>query len=172
MAECADVHICISLLIGLLVYLLTLRKYSCVERLYLQQFSVTKIFWAMKVGYFNFPHLSPIYFLQFTYISFIIRIIFKGKYQNTHPQKDLYMNLNITLFIVAQNWKQTRCPVIWEWIKRQNCGRDAWVAQWLSICVRLRAWSWSPKIESWIGFPVSSLLLPLLVSLSIYISHE
>lgn len=25
----------------------------------------------------------------------------------------------VTLFILAKNWKQARCPLIWEWIKRQ-----------------------------------------------------
>ena len=42
---------------------------------------------------------------------------------------------------------------------------DAWVAQWLGVCLWLRAWSWSPRIESHIRLPVKSLLLPLPVSL-------
>ena len=42
---------------------------------------------------------------------------------------------------------------------------DAWVAQWLSVCLWLRSWSQSPRINSHIGFPVRSLLLPLPVSL-------
>ena len=50
---------------------------------------------------------------------------------------------------------------------------DAWVAQWLSVCLWLRAWSRSPGIESCIGLPTGSLLLPLAcVSASLRISHE
>ena len=51
--------------------------------------------------------------------------------------------------------------------------RDAWVAQRLSICLWLRAWSWGPGIESWIRFPVgacSSLCLCLCLSLCVF--HE
>ena len=40
-----------------------------------------------------------------------------------------------------------------------------WVAQWLSLCLQPRAWSWSPRIESHVGLLAWSLLLPLLVSL-------
>ena len=42
---------------------------------------------------------------------------------------------------------------------------DAWVAQWLSICLQLRVWSWGPGMELHIGLPTGSLLLPLPVSL-------
>ena len=48
--------------------------------------------------------------------------------------------------------------------------RDIQVAQRLGICLWLRAWSRSPGIESHIGFPARSLLLPCLclsVSLSL-----
>ena len=47
---------------------------------------------------------------------------------------------------------------------------DTWVAQWFSVCLQLRAWSWSPGIESHIGLPAWSLLLPLPVSLPLSIS--
>ena len=40
-----------------------------------------------------------------------------------------------------------------------------WVAQWLSICLWLRSWSWGPGMESHIRVPSGSLLLPLPVSL-------
>ena len=43
--------------------------------------------------------------------------------------------------------------------------RGTWVAQWLSVCPQLRSWSQGPGIESHIGFPTGSLLLPLPVSL-------
>ena len=43
--------------------------------------------------------------------------------------------------------------------------RDDWVAQWLCASLRPRAWSWSPGIESHVGLPAWSLLLPLPVSL-------
>ena len=35
------------------------------------------------------------------------------------------------------------------------------VAQWLSICLRLRVCSWDPRIEFHIGIPLGSLSLPL-----------
>ena len=38
---------------------------------------------------------------------------------------------------------------------------DAWVAQWLSVCLWPRVWSWSPRIESHIGLPTWSLPLSL-----------
>ena len=44
--------------------------------------------------------------------------------------------------------------------------RNAWVAQWLSICLWLWAWSQGPRIES----PIGSLLLPLPMSLSLSVS--
>ena len=43
--------------------------------------------------------------------------------------------------------------------------RGAWVAQWMSVCLRPRAWPQGPEIESHIGLPARSLLLPLPVSL-------
>ena len=48
--------------------------------------------------------------------------------------------------------------------------RDAWVVQWLSVCLRLRVLSWSPEIESHIGLLAGSLLLPLPMSLPFYLS--
>ena len=47
---------------------------------------------------------------------------------------------------------------------------DAWVAQWLSVCLWLRAWSWGPGIKSYIGLLVGSLLLPLPMSLPLCLS--
>ena len=44
------------------------------------------------------------------------------------------------------------------------------VAQWLSICLQLRSWSLGPGIESCIGLPVGSLLLPLSTSLPLSLS--
>ena len=51
---------------------------------------------------------------------------------------------------------------------------NAWVAQWLSVCLWLRAWSQGPGIESHIRLPTWSLLLPLLMSLPLSFSvfHE
>ena len=49
--------------------------------------------------------------------------------------------------------------------------RGAWVAQWLSVCLWLRAGS-GPRIESHIGLPAWVLLLPLPVSLPLCVSHE
>ena len=43
----------------------------------------------------------------------------------------------------------------------------AWVAQWLSICLRLRVRSRGPEIESTSGSPTGSLLLPLPMSLPV-----
>ena len=45
-----------------------------------------------------------------------------------------------------------------------------WVAQWLSGCLGLKAWSQSPRIESHIGVPAWSLLLSLPVSLPFSLS--
>ena len=55
------------------------------------------------------------------------------------------------------------------YIKKRNLG-DPWVAQWFSICLWPRAWSWSPRIKSHIGLPTRSLLLPLPVSLPLSMS--
>ena len=43
--------------------------------------------------------------------------------------------------------------------------RDAWVAQWLSVCLPLRLWSWSPGIKSHIRLCMSLFLLRLPMSL-------
>ena len=45
----------------------------------------------------------------------------------------------------------------------------AGVAQWLSICLWLRVWSWGLGIESCIGLPAGSLLL---LCLCLCLSHE
>ena len=52
-----------------------------------------------------------------------------------------------------------------------KANRDAWVAQWLSICLWLKTWSQGPRIESHIGIPVRSLFLPLSMSLLLFVSH-
>ena len=48
--------------------------------------------------------------------------------------------------------------------------RDACVAQELSVCLWLRAWSWRPGMESHVGLPAWSLRLPLPVSLPLSLS--
>ena len=57
---------------------------------------------------------------------------------------------------------------------KKALNRDPWVAQRFSAYVQPRAWSWRPRIESHIGLPAWSLLLPLPVSLplSVCVSHE
>ena len=50
------------------------------------------------------------------------------------------------------------------WLKQVEAW-DAWVAQWLSICLQLRLWSWVWGLSPRIGLPAGSLLLPLSVSL-------
>ena len=53
--------------------------------------------------------------------------------------------------------------------ERQQIG-DPWVSQRFSACLWPRAWSWSPRIKSCVGLPAWSLLLPLPVSLPLYLS--
>ena len=48
--------------------------------------------------------------------------------------------------------------------------KGTWVAQWLSLCLWLKAGPWGPGIESHIGLPAWSLLLPLPVSLPLSVS--
>ena len=78
-------------------------------------------------------------------------------------------------------WGETLRYRVWErdggreekYIKihfRKNRARDTWVAQWFSVCLWLRAWSRGPGIESCIGRPAWSLLLPLPVFLSFCMS--
>ena len=50
-------------------------------------------------------------------------------------------------------------------LKQNHRTWDAWVAQQLHICLRLRAWSQSPGIKFYIQLPAGSLLLPLPISL-------
>ena len=58
-----------------------------------------------------------------------------------------------------------------KWSRNLSWGKerfwDAWVAQWLNIFLGLRVWTWGPRMESCIGFPVGSLLLPLPMSLTL-----
>ena len=58
-------------------------------------------------------------------------------------------------------------------LKEEEIG-DVWVAQRLSVCLQLRAWSPSSRIESHIRLPAWSPLLPLSMSLplSVCVSHE
>ena len=68
------------------------------------------------------------------------------------------------------------CSAGWSWwmrgdgrwadlaMRRVGVG-DTWVAQWLSICLQLRAWSRGPGIKSHIGLTAGSLLLTLPMSL-------
>ena len=50
------------------------------------------------------------------------------------------------------------------------------MAQWFGACLWPRVQSWGPRIESPVGLPAWSLLLPLPVSLplslSLYVYHE
>ena len=46
----------------------------------------------------------------------------------------------------------------------------AWVAQQFRACLQPRVWSWGPGIESRIGLPAWSLLLPLPVFLPLTVS--
>ena len=48
--------------------------------------------------------------------------------------------------------------------------RDLQVAQWWSVCLQPRAWSWRSRIKSCMGIPAWSLLLPLPVSLPLPLS--
>ena len=67
----------------------------------------------------------------------------------------------ITLRIQIQEYSQF-------WIIHNYASiQDTWVAQWLNICLQLRVSSWSSRIESHIGIPAGSLLLPLPMSLSL-----
>ena len=51
--------------------------------------------------------------------------------------------------------------------------RDTWVAQGLSVCLRLRPWSQGPEIESHIRLSMWNLLLPLPMSChSLCAPHE
>ena len=47
---------------------------------------------------------------------------------------------------------------------------DAWVSQWLRVCLQLRSWSQGPGIKSCIRLPPGSLLLPLPMSLPLFLS--
>ena len=49
---------------------------------------------------------------------------------------------------------------------------EAWVAQWFSICLWLRSWSWGPVIKSCTRLPRGSMLLSLPMSLPLCVSHE
>ena len=73
-------------------------------------------------------------------------------------------------------WAEGRCLTIEPpgalmivlWLK-WKCG-DPWVAQQFSACLWPRVWSWSPGIESHIGLPAWSLLLPLPVPILLSLS--
>ena len=61
--------------------------------------------------------------------------------------------------------KENKC-----WLQENWVLSGGWVAQQLSLCLWLREWSWSPRIESHIGLPAWSLLLPLPISLPLCVS--
>ena len=63
--------------------------------------------------------------------------------------------------------KVSECETQCQW---GHCG-DTGVAQWLRVCLWLRSWSpWGPGIKSHNGLPAWSLLLPLPMSLPLYVS--
>ena len=78
--------------------------------------------------------------------------------QSIHISRSVCLKLSSSSLL--QNLLLALCASYLKWYHR-----DAWVAQRLSICLWLRAWSWGPGIESHIGLPAWSLLLPLPVSL-------
>ena len=109
-------------------------------------------------------------------------------YLNPNIHKCVTYIRPLEMFIIAQSFGfphlSTDAPTLCIWVHHThqlqccsfmksfslNCLKmlswDARVAQRLSVCLRLRAWSWSPMIESCIGFSAwSLLLLPLPVSL-------
>ena len=69
-------------------------------------------------------------------------------------------------------------PLIFRRVKKPQHLRTPWVAQRLRICLRLRAWFWSPGRVSAVprsshtGLPAWSLLLPLPPSLCLCVSDE
>ena len=73
---------------------------------------------------------------------------------NTHKLIQKYM-----VSVLKNTWMFSKKN--WYW--------DAWVAQWLSICLQLRVWSQGPGIESHIMLPAWS-LLPLPMSLPLFVS--
>ena len=80
-----------------------------------------------------------------------------------------------TIHIWDQSWSsgafeeqvevQIFLNLTWGYIHINPSLGDPWVAWWFGACLWPRAWSWSPGIESHIGLPGWSLLLPLPVSL-------
>ena len=54
--------------------------------------------------------------------------------------------------------------------RSKSFGWDPWVAQRFSACLWPRAQSWRPGIESHVGLPAWSLLLPLPMSLPLSLS--
>ena len=84
------------------------------------------------------------------------------------PKTFLLMNLNCVQKYFAINEQENL-----DWIEPHNASvyfRSACRAQWLSICPWPGARSWRPGIESPIGLPAWSLLLPLPVSLPLSVS--
>ena len=72
---------------------------------------------------------------------------------------------NISFFSVNNFREKKPWDLLNTLIWASKAPRDAWVAQRLSICLRLRAWSWSPGIKSRNGLPAWILFLPLPMSL-------
>jgi hypothetical protein len=42
------------------------------------------------------------------------------KTKNTCSQKDLHMNIHSNVVMVAEKWKQSKCPLIGEWINKMK----------------------------------------------------
>ena len=75
------------------------------------------------------------------------------------PQPNCHTHTH-TLFFFFLSWNPS--PRLLD--KREIC-TGTWVAQWLSICLRLWVWPRGPGIQSCMRFPAGSLVLPLPVSL-------
>ena len=69
--------------------------------------------------------------------------------------------------MVEPKFMQNPHHVMHDSYKENDNFRGIWVSQWLSIYLWLRSWSRGPRVESCIGVPTGSLLIPLPVSLSL-----
>ena len=58
----------------------------------------------------------------------------------------------------------------WQYTRIKIGILGTWVAQWLSVCLWLRWWSWGPGIKSHIGLPIRTLLFSLPMSLPLSVS--
>ena len=119
-------------------------------------FSCPAFFWvnsfknSIFISLLTFRYASLHYFLE-VFLGFAIHILTFVEYtkytqQSSHALHSHYIHVTNFCF----KWSYTR---------------DTWLAQQLSVCLWLRAWSWSPGIKSHIRLPAWSLLLPLPMSL-------